>query len=87
MSKLNSLAGFTGQLGRVVSANDECEESLVNVIDDHLIPRLLQSEHYASEMATQGSTKNEIVHFRNSLHLPKGAVMATHCGRTQSLMR
>ena len=55
MSNLNSLAGFTGQLGRVFSANDECEESLVNVIDDHLIPRLLQSEHYASEMATQSS--------------------------------
>jgi methanogenic corrinoid protein MtbC1 len=46
MSKLNSLQ----RLSVPASANDECKESLQDVISTQLIPRLLNSQHYSERL-------------------------------------
>lgn len=48
MPKLNSLQ----RLNVPASANDECKESLHDVIVDQLIPRLLNSQNYSERLAT-----------------------------------
>lgn len=55
MSKLQSLDGFSRRIQNTSPDDDTCKESLVDLIETQLIPRLLQSENYNARMANQAS--------------------------------
>lgn len=79
MSKLQNLDGFSKRVHSKSAEDDTCKESLVDVIETQLIPRLLQSEDYNARMAAQESV------FAPRDPLPQLDSFATACRNGDSL--